>query len=128
MFRRFTENAHKNPSLFACIIFASSLSTDQWCRRWRCRGWKRTHKSFDLSKIRANPWKSGKKWRPTFDFFLQSQRKTHEDPLFLEVTPKRSLWSLWEEICREKSHKNFSGKFGEIREINSSHPQKFACS
>jgi len=28
---------------------------------------------------------------------------------------KRSSWSSWENICRQKSHKNLSGKFVEIR-------------
>jgi len=42
-------------------------------------------------------------------------------------TKKRSLWSLWEKIYRQKLHKKFLGKFGEIR-AKSFAPKKFACS
>ena len=41
-------------------------------------------------------------------------RKTHEPLSVGGHTKKRSSWSLWEKICRQTSHKNFSGKFGEI--------------
>jgi len=56
------------------------------------RGWKCTPKSFHLLKFWATSLKNGKKWRPTFDFFSSKQK-----------------------IRREKLHKSFSGKFGEIR-------------
>ena len=36
-------------------------------------------------------------------------------PFFGGHTKIRSSWSLWEKICRQKSNKNFSAKFGEIR-------------
>jgi len=57
-------------------------------------------------KSGQNPWKSGQKWHPTF---AEKQMKA-----FLDVTPKKvfSSWSLWEKICRQKSHNNFLGKFG----------------
>ena len=53
--------------------------------------------------------------------------KIHEDLFFRAYTKKKSSWSLWEKICRQKLHKNISGKFGEIR-AKSFAPQKFACS
>ena len=53
--------------------------------------------------------------------------KTHED-LILEVTPKIGLHDFCGRKYVGKSFaKNFSGKFGEIRE-KSFAPQKFACS
>ena len=56
--------------------------------------------------------------------FLFSITKEH---LFGGHTKKRSSWSSWEKICREKSHENFSGKVRRDSSKNPSHPQKFAC-
>ena len=73
----------------------------QWCMRRRCRGCKRTPKSFDLSKIRAealNIWaKSLKIWAKFLKIHSYSIRakmatsvcrKTNKD-LFWEVLPKK---------------------------------------
>jgi len=62
-------------------------------------------KSFDLSKILAKSLKIQAKMAPNVCI------KTHEN-LFWRSHQKKSSWSLWEKICRQKSHKNFSGKFG----------------
>ena len=43
--------------------------------------------------------------------FVETQMNT----FFGGNTETSSSWSLWEKICRQKSHNNFSGKFGEIR-------------
>ena len=43
-------------------------------------------------------------------------RKTQLKLFFGGHTKNRSSCSLWEKICGQKAHKNFSGKFGEIRE------------
>ena len=98
---------------------------DQWCRR---RGCKRTPKSFDLSKIRAkslkiweeslknrqNLWKLHAKMA-TNVVWLQKMatnicRKINVGLLFWRSHQKRSSWSLWEKICRQKSHNNFFGQ------------------
>ena len=49
-----------------------------------------------------------KKWHPIFAW-------KHTWPYCEGYTKKSSSWSLWEKIYRQKLHKNFSGKFGEIR-------------
>ena len=82
--------------------------------------------SENLCKSPENPGKNGAQ-----RFWLQKMApkvyiKTHEN-LFLEVTKKEVFISLWKKICRQKFHKNFSGKFGETRAKFFS-PQKFACS
>jgi len=88
----------------------------QWCRRRGRRECKRTPKGFDLSKILAksgkktwkfgqNPWKSGLKRRQTFAY-------KHKNTFFWRSYHK---WSLWGKLFRQKSHKKFCGKFGEIR-------------
>jgi len=41
--------------------------------------------------------------------------KTHEGSFFWRANQKSHSWSVWEKICRQRSHKNVSGKFGEIR-------------
>ena len=83
-----------------------------------CRGCKRTPKSLDLLKMWAKALKiwvkmvpnvvSFKKWGPMFAW-------KHVRPYFRGYTKKKSSWSLWEKIYRQKWHKNFSGKFGKIR-------------
>jgi len=50
----------------------------------------------------------------------QRLQKTHEG-LFFGV-------HVWEQICRQKSHKSFSGKFGGIQAKILRTPQNFACS
>jgi len=61
-----------------------------------------------------------KEWRTTF---VEKHLKT----FFGSHTKKKSSWSLWENICRQKSHKNYSGKFEEIWAKTFATP-KFACS
>jgi len=75
-----------------------------------------TFKCFDLSKIRAKHPKNlgkisenpGKKWRSTF-------AEKHMKTFFLEVILKKVFMIFVGENCRQKLHKNFSDKFGEIR-------------
>ena len=109
----------------------------QWCRRGCAGGasappkvlvcqksgkhpWKfgKILKILAKTLSRENPWKPGqklcptlfdfKKWRPTF---AEQEMKT----FFWMSHPKRSSWSLWVYICRQKLHKNVLGKFGKIR-------------
>jgi len=82
----------------------------QWCWRWGCRGCKRTPKSFDLLK-------TGKNGAQCCLTSKNGAQCLHENtrPYFGGYTKKKSSWSLWEKIYRQKLHKNFSGKFGEIR-------------
>ena len=66
------------------------------------QGCKRTHKSFDLSKIRTE-------MAPNAVWFQKLTpevcRKIHEDLFFFFL----------QKICKQKSHKNCSGNFGEIQ-------------
>ena len=145
LFICFTENALHNVSSEA-LIQTFYICRSQWYRRKGCRC---TPKSFDLSKIREKYLKicakslkirekslnilakSRQKWHPSlFDFkrwrptFAEIQVKT----FFGRHTKKRSSWSLWENICSQKSHNNVSGKFGENPGKYPSHPQTCACS
>jgi len=60
----------------------------------------------NLGKILENPGKNGAHCL---------QKNTWEDLNFWRSNQKTSSWSWWEKICRQKSHRNFSDKIGEIR-------------
>jgi len=73
-------------------------------------------KILSLGKIPENPGKNGahnvvwlQKMAP--DFCRKTQLKT----FFGGHTKNKYSCSLWEKIYGQKAHKNFSGKFGEIR-------------
>jgi len=101
-----------------------------------CRWCKRSHKSFDLSKIQTNSlnfwaksWKSRQnpgKMVPNVVWLEQMApnicRKTHED-LFLKITSRKGLHDLCGIICVGKSRtKRFRASLGK----NSSHLPKIA--
>ena len=69
----------------------------------------------NLGKIPENPGKNGAQSCLISKNGVQPLEKNTWRPFFGGHTNKRSLWSLWDKVCRQKSHKNFSGKFGEIR-------------
>ena len=63
-----------------------------------------------------NPWKFRQKWCPNVVWKLRptfAEKKMKI--LFWKSHQKRSSWSFCGKICRQKSHKNFSSKFGKIR-------------
>ena len=127
-------------------------NNNQWCMRRECiwkfvfvknpgkklkiwanflKIWAKSRKIRQKSwKFRQDPWKSGQKRRPPNVALLHKMapnicRNTRED-LLLEVTPKEGLHDL----CgrRQKSHKHFSRKFGEIWANYPLHPQKVSWS
>ena len=59
----------------------------------------------NLGKSPENPGKTG----------AQCLHGKHTRSYFGGYTKNKSSWFLWEKIYRQKLHKNFSGKFGEIR-------------
>ena len=70
--------------------------------------------SENLGKITKRPGKNGGQHCLTSQNGGQRSQKDIIGP-FLEVTPKQVFISFVGEICGQKAHKNFSGKFGEIR-------------
>ena len=68
-----------------------------------------------LGKILETRWKNGAQRCLIFKNGAQRLQKNRLRPLLEVIPTERSPWSLWEKICREKLHKNFSGKFGEFR-------------
>jgi len=58
------------------IVFANGmLILQQWSTRWRCRGWKRTPKRFDLLKSRAKSLKIRAKMAPKIWFYSKTKEK-----------------------------------------------------
>jgi len=124
----------------------------QRCRRWGCKrttkGFDLSKIRAKSLKILAKSLKIWAKMVPNVVSYQKMApnvcRKTHEDhlrcfiskngaqrlqkntwrPFFWRSYQKRSSGSLWEKICKQKLHKNFSGKFGK----NPSYTQKFVGS
>ena len=130
-----------------CYHHSSSQSTIQWLDR---QSWIDTAESRRWSQLVAsssnvyfcgrlgttsifsgpNPWKSGRKSRPTlFDF-------TKRQPVVAEKHIKTFLWTshqkkvfmiLWEKFIGKSAQKLFGQVWGNSGK-SPSHPQKFACS
>jgi len=70
--------------------------------------------SENLGKIPENPGKSCDQRCLTSKMAPNVCRKAQLRPFFGGHTINRSSCSLWDKICGQKAHKNFSGKLGEI--------------
>jgi len=140
-FKRNSEVWKYNTELQQVLCFDSGVQVDcvtgsesktenympcrQWCSR---RGCKRTSKQFWFVESGQNSWKFGQiPWRSEKlpenpGKILTNPDKNGAQPLqkiqkisfFWRPHQKTSSWRLWEKICRQKLHKNFSGKFEEI--------------
>jgi len=77
--------------------------------------WKSKQIPNYLGKISENLDKNCARLCLTSIRVAQRLQKITWKPLFGSHAKKRSSWSLWEKICRQKSHKNFLGTFDEIR-------------
>jgi len=102
-------------------LVLEALMPSHWCRRWGCRGCKRTRKSFDLVKIRV---KSVEFWEKSLKTFKKSWKS--------KVAPNL-LWKKLEPRIARRVFLvvTFLELFGQVWENsgkNPSHPQKFAYS
>ena len=90
------------------------LQHNQWCRRLLCRGWKRTLKSFDLSKIRAKTqktWAKSLKIRENMAPNVCRKTQNYMKTFFWGQTKKRSSRKFVGK-CRTKAFRARLGKFG----------------
>ena len=98
----------------ACWWLSSLMLTQQWFRRRRCRGCKRTPKCFDLLKIRA---KSLKTWAKPLKIWAKRR------PRFAVKQLKTIFWGHPTKTVSNCCNDSFLGKCGQ----KSFAPPKFPC-
>ena len=120
--------ANAPPNVFICWK-PGQHPWKSWQNLWKSgqNVWKSKQNIWKSGQI---PWKSRKKWqkwRPTFSEFKKWRptfAEKHIKTFFSRGQIKyRSLWSWWEKIFKQKSHKNFRVSFGKFGQ-NSFAPRK----